>query len=296
MKILLETKAEKKEELLAYDEHLRRVNKPHEEVLEILNEIHGVKIDNYYTEYLNNGVMWVSTAMDSKKIEVPVGIYDLVDINYRDYLVKRDLTNSQTLPLHTELSTIISTADFSKKNNILIYGEPGNGKTQSILDLAKTNPNITFVIVQTPGSLSSLNKVKFQGEVILIFEEFTETLEESNKQDILNFLDGIDSVPNVISIMTTNYPQELEANIIDRPSRVRHFIEYKNPNEKQIDIICEHYKVDSSFFYKKNYSIDNIINVINTAKESNVSLEEAEKTIKAHRKFLSKTFKGGIGL
>lgn len=296
MKILLETKAEKKEELLAYDEHLRRVNKPHEEVLEILNEIHGVKIDNYYTEYLNNGVMWVSTAMDSKKIEVPVGIYDLVDINYRDYLIKRDLTNSQTLPLHTELSTIISTVDFSKKNNILIYGEPGNGKTQSILDLAKTNPNITFVIVQTPGSLSSLNKVKFQGEVILIFEEFTETLEESNKQDILNFLDGIDSVPNVISIMTTNYPQELEANIIDRPSRVRHFIEYKNPNEKQIDIICEHYKVDNSFFYKKNYSIDNIINVINTAKESNVSLEEAENKIKAHRKFLSKTFKGGIGL
>lgn len=250
-------------------------------------------VDIYYILYESKSAV---SPIDS----IPYGIYDLTYNNEGPVLVSGDINSYGTiLPIHTELKKIIEKADFSIKNNVLIYGLPGNGKTQSVIDLVNTMPNLLIINVLKVEALRYLKNVPKDMKKVLIFEEFTETMKQNDKRVVLNFLDGIDSVSNTIAIMSTNYPKELETNIIDRPSRIRHFIEYKNPNLDQIDIICNHFNVNAKFFHKKDYSVDNIINVIKTAKEEKISLKEANNKITEKRKFLSETFKsnqGGIGL
>jgi DNA replication protein DnaC len=243
--------------------------------------------NTFYIEY---------SSKNKSKIDVEPGVYDLVFDHYGTLLFKTNIHSSnKILPIHTELKTMFEKIDFSKKNNILVYGDPGNGKTQSIIDLANYFKDVVFIKIDDIRALKKLKNIKDDIKKVLIFEEFTETIQRSEKKIILNFLDGIDSIPNTISIMSTNYPKELEMNIIDRPSRVRHFLEYKNPNPTQIDVICEHFNVKGNFFYKKDYSVDNIINIINTSSETQTSLSEAEKHITSKRKFLSETFKSGGG-
>lgn len=227
--------------------------------------------------------------------EVPPGFYTLAAVDYEPVLIKRDFNPAKILPIHTELKELIIKADFTKKNNVLIYGDPGNGKTQSVMDIVASMPNLIVIVVESLELLKHLSKIDPNVKKLLIFEEFTETLKQNDKRQVLNFLDGIDSINNAISILSTNYPKELEANIINRPSRVRHFIEYKNPNNDQINIIATHFGVSAEFFYKKDYSVDNIINIILRSKEDGVSLEDSENSIKKMRKFLSETFKGVFG-
>lgn len=250
-------------------------------------------VDIYYILYESKGK---TSPIDN----IPYGVYDLSYNNEGPVLITSDINSYGTiLPIHTELKTLVEKADFSHKNNVLIYGQPGNGKTQSVIDLVNTMPNLLIINVLKVESLRYLKNLPKEMKKVLIFEEFTETMKQNDKRIVLNFLDGIDSVSNTIAIMSTNYPKELETNIIDRPSRIRHFIEYKNPNVEQINIICKHYNINPKFFYKKNYSVDNIINVIKKSKDENISLKDANNQIAQKRKFLAETFKsnqGGIGL
>lgn len=237
---------------------------------------------------------------DNKLDKIPFGIYDLGFKQGSPMLFESSMSKHNTiLPIHTELKELINKCDFSRKNNILLYGAPGNGKTQSVIDLANSINDLLVINVLDVDALRYLKYLPAEKKKILLFEEFTETMSKSDKKNVLNFLDGIDSIQNCISIMSTNYPKELESNIIDRPSRVRHFIEYKNPTESQIDIICKHFDVTPNFFYNKDYSVDNIINVIQTAKEDNMTIKDANTYITDKRKFLADTFKpsgGAMGI
>ena len=243
-------------------------------------------------------VTYTSKGKKTSKIDnIPCGIYDLTYNDYGPVLIESNITkHNMILPIHSELKNTIEKVDFSQKNNILIYGVPGNGKTQSIIDLANTIKDLLIINVIKVEALRYLKHLPKDVKKILLFEEFTETMQKSDKRQVLNFLDGIDSVANCISIMTTNYPKDLESNIIDRPSRVRHFFEYKNPNQEQIDIIAKHFDVLPNFFYNKDYSVDNIINIIKTAKDENITIKDANNYIADKRKFLSETFKPSNGV
>lgn len=258
-------------------------------------EVDSAQLERDTNTFFASYVSTVKQVNNSEKI--PFGIYDLTYNNTGPCLVESNITKHNIiLPIHSELKDIISKCDFKQKNNILIYGEPGNGKTQSIVDLANTIKDLMIVNVIKVEALRYLKHLPAERKKILLFEEFTETMARTEKRMVLNFLDGIDSVPNCISIMSTNYPKDLEANIIDRPSRVRHFLEYKNPTASQIDIICKHFDVKSNFFYNKDYSVDNIINIIKTAKENDMTIKDANNYIADKRKFLSETFKPSNGV
>ncbi len=245
----------------------------------------------FYVTYTSKAKQTSVTA------NIPFGIYDLAYNNAGPCLVESNIMKHNTiLPIHSELKNTIQKSDFEQKNNILIYGVPGNGKTQSIVDLANSIKDLMIINVIKVEALRYLKYLPTKMRKILLFEEFTETMQRADKKQVLNFLDGIDSIPNCISIMTTNYPKDLESNIIDRPSRVRHFLEYKNPNQEQIDIICKHFDISPKFFYNKDYSVDNIINIIKTAKDNGTSIKDANNYIAEKRKFLSETFKPSNGV
>ncbi|NJO18646.1 MAG: AAA family ATPase [Thioploca sp.] len=62
-------------------------------------------------------------------------------------------------------------------------------------------------------------------------EDLESILKSNNPSTVLNILDGVNSFDNIVFLATTNYPEELESRIKNRPSRFdRRF--YIGPPEK----------------------------------------------------------------
>lgn len=127
------------------------------------------------------------------------------------------------------------------KMGVLLYGEPGDGKTSFIRNLVNTHPRFKDAIVITIYSsfpsrafLRALNKSTPDTLKVFIFEEFTEfTARPSDMEFILTFLDGEISVDNSMTFATTNYPQDLPQNIVSRPSRFDKLYRISSPNESE---------------------------------------------------------------
>jgi len=117
------------------------------------------------------------------------------------------------------------------RRGLLIYGPPGNGKTRAIMEAARLfgDRARVFVISDISAAKPFRNLVSDM-PAICVVEEITEAIEEEGPQQFLNFLDGVEAWSNCITIATTNYPEKLEANIVDRPSRFDKLYLVDNPN------------------------------------------------------------------
>jgi len=103
------------------------------------------------------------------------------------------------------------------KRGILLYGPPGTGKTMLIENITRKFQYQARIIFG-PESLMLIKKIESMVTdvpLILVFEEFTQYRGES----VLSFLDGENSINGCLIVGTTNYPQHIPANLIDRPGR-----------------------------------------------------------------------------
>jgi hypothetical protein len=112
----------------------------------------------------------------------------------------------------------------TKKRSFLLYGPPGTGKTINTIHTCKEaiEEYGTAVILLAPdtdfSSLSNNFKEPLTGQnIIFIIEELTEI--QRNKEQVLSFLDGEDSWMNTYTVGTTNFPEKLDKNLVDRPGR-----------------------------------------------------------------------------
>lgn len=124
-------------------------------------------------------------------------------------------------------------ADIPFRTGILLYGEPGSGKSSTALAIANEMKMNVYVI-----SLSGLTGDEALGDCfasipansIIILEDIdiVSAVKSRDKDDdengvtmagMLNVLDGFQSPPGVITIMTTNRLEVLDDAII-RPGRV----------------------------------------------------------------------------
>lgn len=55
--------------------------------------------------------------------------------------------------------------------------------------------------------------------MVIAIEDIDAVLETENESNFLNLLDGVDSPENVVYVATTNYIDNLEPRIVNRPSR-----------------------------------------------------------------------------
>lgn len=142
-------------------------------------------------------------------------------------------------PLYQKLETLYKYA-------LLFYGDPGNGKTTLIRHIVKQiMPKDSIVVffneMPPPDFLITL-----KGEArlkIIIFEEMTNFVGFSGKaqESILSFLDGEMSFDNSIVFGTTNYPDSLPGNLVDRPSRFDSVIKIDDLNEDSRAKLLEYY-------------------------------------------------------
>ncbi len=116
---------------------------------------------------------------------------------------------------------------FLHKRGILMYGEPGSGKTSAIqiaikrvvemggIALFPTDDPVIF-----SGCIDMIRNIEKTKPIVAVLEDFdTITQQEYNQNQWLAILDGEAQTDNIVFLATTNYIDKLDKRFIDRPSR-----------------------------------------------------------------------------
>ncbi len=131
----------------------------------------------------------------------------------------------------------------STRKGILLYGPPGTGKTHTIRYLAANLPGHTTLIV-TAGQMGLLSQYMtlarlLQPAMVVIEdvdliardrEAMRGPCEESLLNTLLNEMDGLKDNADILFILTTNRPEQLEGALAGRPGRIDQAIEVPLPD------------------------------------------------------------------
>lgn len=132
------------------------------------------------------------------------------------------------------------------RRGILLYGPPGNGKTSFIRGLVRDalpDDSITVFFEGMPTATMIQRLADAIGDrlKVFVFEELANVAENSKLERLLDFLDGEKSVDKSVIIATTNYPERLPGNLVDRPSRFDKLYKMGNPSSKEREALLAHY-------------------------------------------------------
>lgn len=156
----------------------------------------------------------------------------------------------QTLRLlNRNVLTFVNTRDQlrrlgqSTRKGILLYGPPGTGKTHTIRYLATHLPGHTTLIITAEqigllGAYMSLARLLQPSMVViedvdLIARDRDDMgpCEESMLNKLLNEMDGLKEDADILFVLTTNRPEDLEGALAGRPGRIDQAIEVPLPDE-----------------------------------------------------------------
>ena len=132
----------------------------------------------------------------------------------------------------------------STRKGVLLYGPPGTGKTHTIRYLAANLPGHTTLIITAEqiaylGAYMSLARL-LQPTMVVIEdvdliarqrEEMNGPCEEALLNKLLNEMDGLKEDADILFVLTTNRPEQLESALAGRPGRIDQAIEVPLPDE-----------------------------------------------------------------
>ncbi len=182
---------------------------------------------------------WASTPVADKLLP---GLYKCVFSQETGYSLKRLLVSTDdlialdddaaTTKVRTEIGKFwASEAKYQEmgllhKRGIIMYGDPGSGKTATIQQLISflTKDGGISIYADDPntltGCLQLLRRIEPTRRVIVILEDFETLTERSQREnEWLSVLDGEAQINNVVFLATTNYVEKLDKRFTDRPSR-----------------------------------------------------------------------------
>jgi len=252
----------------------------------------------------------VPTNDDSEVIQLPCGIYKLYSATYNspEKLASMELQNrnysyfpeifnqlDNELAWFTTNRTFFSDIGIRRSRSVLLWGPPGYSKTAKIHDLIqKTKDVIVIFMTRTPSDamVESLNKI--DKDKIIIFEEFATAVNNDSKiSEMLNFLDGDNSLDNSFFIITTNHPEVIPKNIL-RPSRVDRFIKIDTLTEQDVKHFLKFYlkrdATESEITSMKKQSLANLKEICISSLKESLTLEAAVKLLKTREELLKKDF------
>ncbi|KAK9312599.1 P-loop containing nucleoside triphosphate hydrolase protein [Lipomyces starkeyi] len=112
------------------------------------------------------------------------------------------------------------------KRGILLIGSPGNGKTEAIKAIIKgaSVPCLYVKSFKSPmgpeyGIRTIFKKARQSAPCILVLEDLDSLLEPMTRSFFLNELDGLESNHGILTVATTNHPENIDQAILNRPSR-----------------------------------------------------------------------------
>lgn len=165
---------------------------------------------------------------------------------------RRDVAPKKTLQLLDQnVSMFIAARDrikgfqFSTKKGLLFYGRPGSGKTHTIHHLALQLPEHTSLLITAEqvgllGEYFRLARI-LQSAMMIIEDVDLIARERVHMQNpgqemllnkLLNEMDGLREDADVLFVLTTNRPDQLEPALVSRPGRIDQAIEFPLPDEE----------------------------------------------------------------
>lgn len=133
----------------------------------------------------------------------------------------------------------------SAKKGLLFYGPPGTGKTHTIHYLATRLPDHTTLLItaEQVGLLDHYFQLArfLQPSLVVIEdvdliararEEMGSPCEEALLNKLLNEMDGLREDAEILFVLTTNRPDQLEKALAARPGRIDQAIEFPLPDEE----------------------------------------------------------------
>jgi ATP-dependent Clp protease adapter protein ClpS len=131
----------------------------------------------------------------------------------------------------------------STRKGILLYGPPGTGKTHTIRYLAANLPGHTTLIItaEQVGLLGAyMNLARLLQPAMVVIEDVDliardrsdlNSCEESLLNKLLNEMDGLKEDADILFVLTTNRPEQLEEALTGRPGRIDQAIEVPLPDQ-----------------------------------------------------------------
>jgi hypothetical protein len=131
----------------------------------------------------------------------------------------------------------------STRKGILLYGPPGTGKTHTIRYLATNLPGHTTLIITGSGIAmlaQYMNLARLLQPAMVVIEdvdliardrEDMGPCEESMLNGLLNEMDGLKQDADILFVLTTNRPEQLESALASRPGRIDQAVEVPLPDD-----------------------------------------------------------------
>ncbi|HXW08586.1 MAG TPA: AAA family ATPase, partial [Vicinamibacterales bacterium] len=131
------------------------------------------------------------------------------------------------------------------KKGLLFYGPPGTGKTHTIHYLASQLPDHTTLLITSEqvGLLDEYFQLaRFLQPAMVVIEDvdliarareaMRGACEETLLNKLLNEMDGLREDAQLLFVLTTNRPDQLEAALASRPGRIDQAIEFPLPDRE----------------------------------------------------------------
>lgn len=147
------------------------------------------------------------------------------------------------------------------KRGIILYGDPGNGKSAMIREIIRNIPDVVKVVIN-PGVqgityvLASLVKALKGKKAIIIIEDMDSVITDKNRSEFLNVLDGVSVISGICFIGTTNYPERIDPAFMNRAGRFDRTYKIDNPSETMRRLFFESRKLGKILSYYKVFKDD----------------------------------------
>jgi hypothetical protein len=134
---------------------------------------------------------------------------------------------------------------FQARKGLLFYGPPGTGKTYTIHYLVSQLPDHTTLLItaEQVGLLGEYFRLaRFLQPSIMVIEDVDLIARERTHMHgpdeevllnkLLNEMDGLREDAEVLFILTTNRPEQIEPALVSRPGRIDQAIEFPLPDDE----------------------------------------------------------------
>lgn|GEM_PF-4009836 len=201
-----------------------------------------------------------------------------------------------------EIYRTIGDTGVQYRRGVLIYGPPGNGKTSLIREIIKNDApknSVTIFFEKMPSKalVSRMKKTLANRMKIIVFEELVAMLQDARMERVLDFLDGETSLDRSLIFATTNYPERLPANLVDRQSRFDKLYEVENPSpdmRRKILAFLDRKKLEEiteeTVKLTKDLSVVALREVVLLCRKNKYTVEKAIAAMKAHKEKVKKAF------